>query len=169
VKIRAQLEQVHAALDTWARGERGRAEIASDPFHLFSLLLENPGGVRAIVQFQGETIRGMEEASLVDRTFLVVISRTRPLSVDASASLVKTTTGGGARPLFDLVEDARQIIRGLQFDAEAPADSGYGPTAQATTEITPLVRSVQPLSVPDGVLSDAYQIEFSIGTLLPTP
>lgn len=152
--ISAQLKQVAAALQTWAVQKGGSAEIAGDPFHLLSLLQHKPGSVRAAVLFAAETKRGeFEEASMVDRGFTVVISRGRGLAAVPTDSLVKGQ--GDGQPLFDLVEEARQIIRGLSFSAD-------------TTEVTPNYTGCEPFAV-DGKAIDAYQLSFQIGTQLPEP
>lgn len=153
MKIREQIERVLKSVGPWAQGEKGTAEIASDPFHLFGILMENPGGLRVLVMFKEETKRGdFEELGVVDRSFTVVLSRTKPMFVNAAEGLIKPSAGGKA--MFDLVEGCRDVIRGVQFD-------------EGTTEVTPDFRSAGPMPMPDGVVSDAFAIEFGIGTQLP--
>lgn len=154
--IAAQLLQVAAALDAWARAleKGGYSEVASDPFHLLGLLSLKPGNVRATVLFTTETKRGEhEEASMVDRSFAVIISRGRGMTLEPSASLVKGNAGG--QPLFGLVESARDVVRGLSFASE-------------TTEVTPNYTGTEIFAV-DGKAIDAYQLNFQIGTILPVP
>jgi hypothetical protein len=102
--------------------------------------------------FQGEQKRGEhEEAGVVDRTFWVVISRGRGMKVDPGMSLVEDVAGGP--PMFELVEAAREVLRGLTFDSE-------------TTEESIDYKSCEPFVI-DGFLQDAYKLEFSIGCQLP--
>lgn len=151
--IAAQLNQVATALDAWAKEHGGTAEVAADPFHLFALLGNKPGGVRAVVLFAGEAKRGeYEEQGAVDRSFGVIISRGRGFTLDPSASLVKGA--GGGEPLYDLIEEARQLIRRISFDAE-------------TTEVTPNYLGCDLFPASEGKPVDAYQLNFSIGTQLP--
>lgn len=145
-----------AALDAWAKATEkgGYAEVASDPFHLLGLLSLRPGNVRATVLFTAENKRGeLEETSMVDRGFAVIISRGRGLTLEPSASLVKGNAGG--EPLFDLAESARDVVRGLSFEGD-------------TTEVTPNYTGTEIFAV-DGKAIDAYQLNFQIGTLLPVP
>lgn len=154
MKIKDQLTQIRDTLDGWARGHGGRVFIASDPYHLVTLLRENPKAMRCGLMFHGESKRGdYEERGAVDRTFWVVCTRGQGLKLEPGASLVEGSAGGV--PLFDLVEEARQIIRGIQFDP-------------GTTETTPNYLGTEPFNT-EGYLVDAYRIEFSIGVQLPAP
>lgn len=161
MKIREQFQTLHAALDTWARERGGLCEIASDPFHLLALLQHKPGGIRAAILFAGEIKRGdFEETGAVDRNFSVILSRGRALTAEPSDSLMKESASGGA-PLFDLVEQARDIVRAIQFE-----DTGAVPLEQLTTEVTPNYLGAEVFAV-DGKPLDAYQLNFQIGTQLP--
>ena len=152
MKISEQLKAVRDALADWAREHGGQVFVAADPYHLVTLLRETPKAIRCVVMFHGETKRGdYEERGAVDRTFWVVCTRGQGLKLEPGASLVDGVAGG--LPLFDLVEEARQIIRGIQFSAD-------------TTEVTPNYLGVEPFST-EGYLVDAYRLEFSIGTQLP--
>lgn len=154
MKIAAQLKQVRDALQLWAAEKGGTAEIARDPFHLLSLLQIKPGSFRAAVLFASETKRGdLEETSMVDRGYSVILSRGRGLTAKPTDSLV--VGQGDGEPLFDLVEQLRELIRGLSFET-------------GTTEVTPNYTGTEIFAV-DGKAIDAYQLNFQIGTLLPVP
>ncbi len=154
--IASQLKVVRDALREWAAGRHGGVEIAADPEHLFALLQIKPGGFRAVVIFQGETKRGeYEELGFVDRTFWVVLSFGRSMMLDKGNALV--TSRAGNLPLFDLVEECRELIRGISF--EEANDS-------ATTEITPNFKAIETFDTGDLQL-DAYRIIFTIGCQLP--
>ena len=158
--IAAQLNAVVAALKAWCETRGSTAEVAGDPFHLLALLQTKPGSVRAVVLFAGETKRGeIEESGIVDRSFSVVLSRGQGLTLSPGDSLVKGA--GGGPPLFQLVEEARQIVRGLQFE-----DTLVIPIDSLTTEVTPNYLGCEPFAVDDKRL-DAYQLNFQIGTQLP--
>ena len=152
--IAAQLGVVRAALAAWALNHRGTAAIAGDPVHLFSLLRSGvPGAVRALVIFQDELKRGeIEEAGFVDRTYVVIVSRGRGFTIEPSDSLVKTVGSGEA--LYDLVEGVRDVLRDLQFGDD--------------TEDRPDVKKITLFSMAEQ-LTDAYQIEFTIGCQLAVP
>lgn len=150
--IAAQLKQIHDALEAWAQSNGGQVWIASDPYQLASMLRESPGAVRAVVMFHSEGKRGdYEERGAVDRTFWLAISRGQGLKLDPGASLVEGVAGG--KPLFDLVEEAREILRALSFDSD-------------TTEVSINYTLTEPLSL-EGFLMDSYRLEFSIGVQLP--
>lgn len=152
MRISAQLNQVATTLDVWCRTKGGVAVVASDPFEMLGMLQNKPGGLRAVVMFTGENKRGeYEEAGFVDRNFAIVVSRGRALTLEPGASLTVGSANGD--PLFDLAESARDVIRGLSFDAE-------------TTEVTPNYTGTEALAV-DGKRLDAYQLNFQIGTQLP--
>jgi hypothetical protein len=150
--IAEQLTMIREALDAWVRPLAGAARIAEDAVSLVGMLATAPGSPRALVLFDGEAKRGdIDELGRVDRRFLVVISRGRGLVDATEARLVETKIAG--KPLFDLVEESREIVRAIRFDAE-------------TTEVIPSYVATRRTEL-DGLLVDAYQIEFSIGTQLP--
>jgi len=149
--IAEQLKQISERLAPWAQSVGGRVEIANDPVHAFSILQAKPGAPTAVVQFHDEEKRGeYEEASMVDRTFHVIIYRSAGMKLGKGESLVAGTAGG--RALYDLAEEVRELVRGISFDE--------------TTEVTPDYRRTQPYTFQD-VTFDALQIEFTIGCQLP--
>ena len=152
MSITDQLTQLRDALQAWAAKNKGAAEVASDPAHLFALLAQKPAGIRVALLFTGETAREPQEGGFVDRTFLIVLTQGRGFQLPEQA----LTTTAGRRPMFEFVEEARQLLRGVQFESE-------------TTEVTPDFRSIGLFTLPDGTPVDAYQIEIAIGVQLPAP
>lgn len=152
MRIADILKSVRAALQTWADQYKGGAEIARDPVHAFSILQQKPGGVRAVILFQSEDKRGdYEEAGLCDETFFVVLTSGKSLQLNPGDDLVDGAAGGPA--MYNLIEDARDIVRGLSLDDD--------------TEVTPNYKGCRPYVLPGNILTDAYQLEFSIGNQLP--
>lgn len=150
--IGEQLAFVRDGLTIWAAEVKARVEIAADPVHLLGLLATSPGAPRVVVMFDAEEKRGeYEENGRVDRRFIVVVSRGRGFKLDPGDALLEGVAGG--RPLYDLVEYARENIRTLVFDRE-------------TTEGIPNYLATRRLQLEE-LNVDAYQIEFSIGTQLP--
>ena len=148
MKIHALLNQVAAALDTWAVSRGGRAFIAGDPLSVFNHLGDKPGGVRVGVLFAGDVKRGeLEEAGVMDRSFLIVISRGKGFTINAADSLTKGA--GGGLPLFQLVEEARDVVRAIAFP-------------EGTTEGTADFKGSQAYQFASDALVDAYQLEFSL-------
>lgn len=154
--IASQLKQIRDAAQAWAEPLSGSAEIARDIIHLFALLGTRPGGFVAVCAFRSEEKRGeFEEASMVDRKFWIVLSFGQSMRIDKGEALVSGAAGG--KPIFELVEGLRdQVIRQLQFDP-------------ATTEVTVDYKSALPFEIPEGLLIDAYTLEFTLGSILPAP
>lgn len=158
--IASQLKTLRSEFAAWIQDFHGRAEVAGDPVHLFAMLANKPGGVHACILFVSEIKRGeYEEAGGVDRTYWVIISRGQGFTLAGKDSLV--TGNAGKAPLFDLVEQAREVIRQTQFDV-------------TDTEVTPNFLAIRPFQLPTEKPVDAYQIEFSIfvqlgaaGSMLP--
>lgn len=153
MKISEILEAMRIALAEWAKPLKGTVQVAGDPFHLFSLLAAKPGSVRVCLLADSGQKRGeYEEAGQEDSAFVVVVSRGRGFPLDPGASL-QTGSAGGA-PLFDLVEQIRDVVRGIDVDPEA-------------TEFTFDFKRWGKYSPPFESLTDAYQLEFTIGRQLP--
>jgi hypothetical protein len=149
------LTTVRDELAAWARLHRGSAEVAGDVDHMYGILSNKPGGLRAVVLFSEETKRGEhEEAGVVDIEFLVVISRGRGFTLPASDSLVSGS--GGGRPLFDLVQEARDVVRGINFVEEE-------------TEFTADYKGTTLFQYPTEVPVDAYQLRFTLGLQMEEP
>lgn len=88
-----------------------------------------------------------------DRTYQVIVSRGKSAGLERSASVAKGTAETPA--LWDLVEEVRDVMRGLSFSTE-------------TTEVTLDYRGWEPLDLgPEAPLIDAYALTFSLGTQLP--
>ena len=150
--IREQLTFLAEQLAPWAIEFKGRVEIAADPLHVLGLISTAPGSPRLVLMFEGEEKRGeYEETGKVDRKFIVVVSRGRGLQLQPGENLITGSAGG--QPLYDLIEQAREMVRGLVFDRE-------------TTDGIPDYTATSRLKLEDSTV-DAYQIEFSIGVQLP--
>jgi len=152
--ISEQLIKLRDALADWARENSGSVVVASDPVHLWNLLSTKPGAPRGILLFDSEEKRGdIEEAGRVDRKFLLVISRGRGFTADRADALTKGSAGG--KPLFDLVEEAREIVRSIEVESPEEIDE----------VVTNHLRTARFDS--GDLIVDAYQIEFSLATQLP--
>ncbi len=153
MKISQQAELIRAALDSWAASEKGKAAIVFDEMELWENMFTSVSAPRVLLCYQGERVRGdFSVAAImgrVDRQWVVAVTRGRGLNAERGDSL--TTTKGNARPFYDLVEEARDIIRGLTgVSVESPVDFMGMEAAQR----------------PDA-LTDAYLIRFSVADDLP--
>ncbi len=150
--ISEQLEQLRDALVDWSVEIKGRVEIAADAIHLLGLLATSPGSPRIVIMFEGETKFGTyEELGKVDRKFMIIVSRGRGFQLDPAAQLIAGS--GGGRPLYQLVEECREVLRGLVFDRE-------------TTNGMPDYLGTSRFAMEEAAI-DAYQINLSILTQLP--
>ena len=159
MKIADQLAGIRNVFDLWLQDSehKGKVFICSDLYHLWGILFDNVETLKVLVMYNGETQRttfpGGALTARVDRRFLVVISRGRGLSVvDRGLPLVASYQN--ARPLFDIVDEARDVCRGLIWDA-------------AFTERPTDFDGIRPFNTEgSGMIVDAYQIEFHVGTQL---
>lgn len=150
--IAEQIKLVKKALEDWGGGAKATVAIAQHPIDFFTQLRTGPGKLRAVIMFRGEDKRGeYEEAGVVDRKFWIGLSRGKGLQLNQAEALIDESGAGPA--LYDLIEEVRQVVRGLEF-------------AQDTTEVTPDYKGFNPFEV-EGWLLDAYNLEFWIGTQLP--
>lgn len=120
-----------AALEPWAAKNRGRVFPASDVVDCIDQLRSKPGTATAAVLWVKETPRTPELSILgrVDRLFKIVISRGRGFKIVSGESLTGGVAGG--RALFDLVEEARELLAALRMEDmeedEQPVYEGAGP------------------------------------------
>jgi len=146
--IADDIQIIQAGLADWATTNQGSVKIAHDVPHLFKLLGENPGGVRAAILFAGETIRDetfADVTSRVDRKYWIAFSRGYTLESYAGKSLVEGVAGG--KPLFQVIEAARDSLRLCRF-TQTDEDIAY-------------FKSIELLTF-EGVTLDAYRIEIVV-------
>lgn len=154
MSIKDFILRLRAELRTWVAAYAGSAEIAGDTVDLFGLLALKPGSVRVVIWIPREGKRGeFEESGMVDRELQIFVSRGRGFAALATDSLIRETAGAG-KPLYDLVEEVRELVRAMDL----PAD---------TTESTPDYKGFEPFSLPTDRAVDAYQLRFSLGIQLP--
>ena len=155
MKLSDQVKAIRTALATWAKEQGGTVEVAGDAAHAFSLLYASPGALRVAIWPNEETAAGTRpEGGRATRKFLVVLSRGRSLALEKSDSLLSYVAG--AQPLFDLVEDARDLVRGIEFtEGDESAALEYA--------------GWQPLQIPSERILDAYQLTFTLEAQLPEP
>lgn len=151
--IAEQMSGLLVPLRTWAESNKGSVHVAGDGVELIEMLALKPGAFRAVLFFRDELPRGtFDECGKVDRTFLVVISRGRGLTISRDQNLIGESAGG--RPLFELAEECREVCRTYVTEPE--------------TEERPVTyRGMRPFAQSGELIMDALQIEFSIGTLIP--
>ena len=146
--IADDIRLIQTGLANWAQAYQGSVKIAHDVPHLFKLLGENPGSVRAAILFAGETIRDenfSDVTSRVDRKYWIAFSRGYTLEAYAGKSLVDGIAGG--QPLFLVIESARDQLRLLRFNQ--------------TDENIPYYKSIELLTF-EGVTLDAYRLEIVV-------
>jgi len=150
--IAEQLKQIRDTFAPWVKAFSGHLEISNDPVHTFAILQSKPGTPCVVVQFENESKRGeIEEVGMYDRTFHIIIYRSHGMKLEKGDALIEGTSGG--RALYDLIEEARELVRRISFDGQ-------------TTETTPDFKRIAPYVFQDTTF-DAALIEFSIGCQLP--
>lgn len=151
--IDGQTKLLLKALEPWAASNAGSVKVANDKPHLFQLLGAGPGAPRAAVYFAEERPRSRkfnDMAGRVDRKFWVCISRGRGFNAEPGKSLTEGVAGG--KPMFVLVEEARELVRGVRLDD--------------IDETRPYYKGAYPIEFPDATV-DAYYIEVVLAADIP--
>jgi hypothetical protein len=155
--ISLQLKTIKSFLNAWAREEGGVCEIAHDLSEMWLIAFRSSKVPRCILCCVGEDVRGdftiAAPTGRVDRQFVCLVTRGKGMTADRGDTLVDAV--GDIRPFYDILEEARDIIRALVLDT--------------TTQETPIDYKGFKSALPDDVPMDAYMIEFSIGTQLAIP
>lgn len=142
------------SLTEYMQSQSGKAIIASDELHAWEYSQNNENFPKAILLYQGDELRDDYPVAAINRiskiSFSCIVSRNRGLTVDRGQSLTQTV--GNARPLFEIVEEIRDIIRcqTSELFIEMPVD--YSGTSKWQT---------------GAFISDAYSIQFSVPQVLP--
>lgn len=143
-----QIKAIIASLEDWRKQYNGSVKIAHDVPHLFKLLGESPGSVRAAILFVGDNARDDHNSDIVgrvDRKFWIAFSRGYNLESYAGKSLVDGIAGGD--PMFEVIDAAKDPIRKLRIGTEDEPLPFYKSTTLLTFE---------------GVTLDAYRIEIEV-------
>ncbi len=158
MSIANQLIAMRQALDGWAQAEGGAAVIAQDVVHMWEIALNDQDSPRCIIAYAGEDVRGDfnvgDVLGMVDRKFTILVTRGRGYEVDPGDAVVGLDgiAAGNARPLVDLVEEARDTIRFLKLDDAASESPIY-------------FHSIAPMDMDERMLY-AYLMDFTIGTYI---
>jgi len=139
-----------SALQEWAGEYGGKAIIAQGPAHVVELLAAKPGAPLVAVAFDGDSPSDTDETGLLRRRFKVILSFPRTLKIRRGDALAGDGAEAGA---FDLVEEAREVIRQLPLEA----DSGESRASWRGTAV---------YQVGD-LLFDAWEHSFEISSLVP--
>lgn len=153
--IDAQTKLLLKALEPWAADNGGSVKVASDKAHLFQVLGAAPGAPRAAVYFVDERPRSRSFSDVTgktDRTFWVCVSRGRGFGANLGKSLTEGVAGG--KPMFVLVEEAREEVRAVRLDDQTDNDS------------RPVYQGVFPIEFKAATV-DAYYIELSLAADIP--
>lgn len=155
MSITEQAKDIAEGLAAWATAEKGKAFVASNIHDMWNQAFARSDGPRAIVAYNGETVRGdfgiAAILGRVDRNWMVAVTRGQGAGKERGAQLTETI--GNARPFYDLVEEARDIIRTFELDAnfcERPID----------------FKGIRTMQMVNGQILDGYIIDFSVGTQL---
>jgi hypothetical protein len=151
--LKETFEALEVLFREWLATNKGRAYVAGDNNSLFACLGDAPGVFRVVFYFDQSEPRGdIDELGREDRTFLVILSRGRGFSASESDSLMLGNAGG--KPLFILLEEARELVRGWDTGDETIDDTMPTYLGMARFD-SGLPRT------------DAYQVKFSLPAQLP--
>ena len=152
--ISEQLQALHTALANWAQNYGGTVAVVARPSELVHMLSLKPAGVRVVLIWDTETKRGdFEETGRVDRKYLAIVSVGTGLRASRTDALTEGKAGGPA--FYDLIEEAREIIRHTQIEAAEDID-------EIATDYLRMGRFEL-----NNTFTDDVQIEFSIAAQLP--
>jgi hypothetical protein len=121
--IDCQTKLLLKALEPWAAANAGTVKVANDKPHLFQLLGASPGAPRAAVYFAEEKPRSK-----------------------------KFNDVAGGKPMFILLEEAREEVRGVRLDD--------------IDESRPYYKGTYPIELADATV-DAYYIEVVLAADIP--
>ena len=153
MSIKEQIELMQAALNAWHETVGGSCKVANDEPNLFQILGEAPGAPRSAVLFDEENPRSTVVNDLlgrVDRKFIIAVSRGRGFKLESGDTLTKGVAGGA--PMFELVEQAREVLRSLRLLGE--------------NEPVPYYLGSKRLQF-QGVTTDAYAITIGLTADIP--
>ncbi len=142
-------------LESWATANKGKIQIASDPFHALDLLLQSPIGFRVVVWWDGdEPSTDIHQAGIVVNRLKVSIGYGRGLAKDPSTGL--TTGRAGQKALYALISELRSKVRAIQFSDPTDEISSVWAAYRGTTGVV----------VPEGIAIDAYDLNFTLESVI---
>jgi len=148
--INNKLKALQSYLD--GKIDNAPAFIAGDQIHTWEILKNRPGTAKIAIGFEGEKARvtfpGGDITGRVNQNFYAVISRGRGLSQTRSDNLVYGA--GGGRPLYDMAEQLRDMLRSIKFDP--------------TTDEVPDYVGLEDWGKDIGMVIDAYICRIWVGT-----
>jgi hypothetical protein len=144
-------------LKFYASRVKGIADIVSDELHLWYYCYNSEDVPKLLLIYNGDKIRGDFKVaalnSMSDFDFDLVVSRNRGLQVDRAQSLA--FNAGNAKPLFQIVEEARNLIRCINT-----------PVGTGLVEWPIDYRGTDKWQMP-GWIMDGYRVHFSVPNFLP--
>lgn len=166
--VAQQTKAIVLALRDWCRANSGSVFVATDLLHLLDQLRSKPGAPRLGILFFEQQPRDPDrsENGRLDNTFKIVISRGRSLKLEPGQSLTEGSAGG--KPMFDLVEEAREIILALRLDDRDP-ETPDTPGSINGEDTIPVYKGASLFEV-QGMLLDAMELRVSLaaqGTVQP--
>ncbi len=155
MSISEQLNFLALSLIAWAERNKGRAFIAADALDAVDQLRATPGAPTLAILWTGRVPREPEHLGRRDNQFKLIVSRGRSLKLIPGESLSAGSAGG--RPLFDLVEEAENLVLSLRLEE----GESLGPD-----ERMPVYQGTGQFEVA-GLLLDAYEIRFTLAAQAP--
>jgi hypothetical protein len=119
--ISAQLIALRDSVKNWASLHGGSVTISSSPPQFDELAFNRPGSVCCAWSFVEEIPHGdTPEIRVVRRTYRLTVMTTQSFGILPEDELVETGQSGA--PLFDMLEEIREIVCWTQFQDNAPEE-----------------------------------------------
>lgn len=155
ITISQTAQLIHAAVDEFAQTYGGKADIVSNLKELWNQASINSQSPRILIVYNGETSRGsfsqIAPWHRVDRSWLIAVTKGRGWYANRGDSLYNAEVQ--EMPLYDVVENVRDVVRFLQTISEETPMPDY--------------RSTKPMQMGTMVI-DGYLIEITTANDIPS-
>ncbi len=147
------LTTLETHLRAYVEAKKGALSIAEDPFHVYEILADGPGGFHVIIAWGGDKeVSGHATVGIVENRIKVIISYNRGLAIKQGAHL--TIARGTQGPLYKLLSEVRAKCRELTYAAD-------------DTDVNLEYQGADEFAVPGDLPLDAYEMNFTLHSNLP--
>jgi len=155
ITISDEAKLIRDALQSWVSQYGGEAAIVSNLREMWNQASINSDTPRILICYMGETARGsfsqLSAWHRVDRNWTVAVTKGRGYYLNRGDGLA--STDATELPLYDVIESARDVVRGLQTISEETPMPDY--------------RGIKPMQLGNLVV-DGYTIELTTANDIPS-
>lgn len=139
------LDEIKDSLSSLCQDNNWELTKAVDPFHTYDILFQNRGRGVMVVGYAGDAVHQQVCRSVVSKAkFSVTLSTRRDLTNPLGGIISRDDS---KISLLEMVEEVKQTVLGFSV-------------SNGLSENNPRYDGTAPLSTPDGIPLDAYQISF---------